>query len=239
MILFLNENDKMVAGIYKIENSINHKVYIGQSKDLFRRMNEHYGTGFRHSKYKLHQEMREYGIENFKFEILKETYDFDYWEKFFIYWYQAYNPDYGYNLTVGGQISTERKDNFIYTDEMKMKMSEAKKNNWNDEDYRKRILHTQLQGRLSEEGRKNRSNSTKQMWLSGKFKDQANKISKTMLGMKRPESTKLKMKESSRLREFKHKQEYNAYILTGKEISYHEFCKHYKHGINDLMNEEL
>ena len=32
---------KMSIGIYKIENLVNHKVYIGQSKNIERRFREH------------------------------------------------------------------------------------------------------------------------------------------------------------------------------------------------------
>lgn len=32
---------KKISGIYKIENLINHKVYIGQSKDIKSRFNQH------------------------------------------------------------------------------------------------------------------------------------------------------------------------------------------------------
>ena len=32
---------KKISGIYKIENLINHKVYIGQSKDINKRWSRH------------------------------------------------------------------------------------------------------------------------------------------------------------------------------------------------------
>ena len=35
------ENKSQVSGIYKIENLINHKVYIGQSKNIYARWKQH------------------------------------------------------------------------------------------------------------------------------------------------------------------------------------------------------
>jgi len=63
------------AGIYKITNIINNKIYIGSTNCLLRRKKEH----FRHLKSnyhynrKLQNAFNKYGIENFKFEILEEV----------------------------------------------------------------------------------------------------------------------------------------------------------------------
>ena len=72
---------KKISGIYKIENLINHKVYIGQSKDINKRWSRH-----RTNEHNIHlrRAFEKYGIENFSFEILIETYDLDYWEIFLI-----------------------------------------------------------------------------------------------------------------------------------------------------------
>lgn len=97
----INSN-QVISGIYKIENLINHKVYIGQSKDVYKRLRQH----IRSSKYNnhgyLYNAIRKYGIENFSFEILIETYDRDYWEKFLIHIYHATDNKYGYNVCLGG-----------------------------------------------------------------------------------------------------------------------------------------
>lgn len=228
----------MISGIYKIENLINHKVYIGQSKNVQRRFSEHFriSNSKNHRSY-LYYSMNHYGIENFSFEIIKETYDLDYWEKFFIYWYQSDNEEFGYNLTTGGQKGSRKIDCFVYTDEIKQKMSVAKFNNWQDSEYRKRMLESQRKGKWTDEARKNRSNATKKMWESGKFKNQAEKISKKMKGRKMSESMKLKMKEVSKIRELKHHQDYEIYLSNGGDLNYNEFCKHYKNGINNLLEE--
>ena len=239
MNLFLTMRIDMISGVYKIENLLNGKVYIGQSKDISRRYIEHFQL--QHMKKGrgvfLYNAMDYHGIENFSFQILKITYDLDYWERFFIYWYKSNNCDYGYNLTSGGQKGTRRFDDFVYTDEIKKKMSDRKKENWKDENYRIKMITSQKQGKNSESFHKNRSEATKRQWLNGGMKNQAEKLSNYWTGVKKSEETKLKMKESSRLRELKHSQDYDLYLSMGGELNRREFCKHYKKGKNMLLEE--
>ena len=95
--------------IYKIENQINHKLYIG--KTLFtidRRWNQHKRNAmddkFNHMP--LYHAMRKYGIDNFVISSLEEVSDISrlsereqYWIKYF----DTYNN--GYNATRGGDGS--------------------------------------------------------------------------------------------------------------------------------------
>lgn len=226
----------MISGIYKIENLINHKVYIGQSKDILERFKQHINCAVNgNGKSYLYYSMRHYGVDNFSFVIIKETYDLDYWERFFIYWYKSYESEYGYNLTTGGQKSNERKDGFIYTDEIKKKMSESSFKKWKNPEYRKNILNAQNKGKWTDEARKNRSLATKKMWEDGKFKNQSEKIAKWSKGRKMSDLMKLKMKEVSKIRELKHSQDYELYVSMGGELNHREFIKHYHNGINDLL----
>jgi len=48
----------------------------------------------------------------------------DYWEKFYIQFYKSDNPDFGYNLTKGGQLG------HLHTEETKKKIGIASKNTW-------------------------------------------------------------------------------------------------------------
>ena len=94
-------------GIYKFENLINHKCYIGQASNLKDRYIKH----MRNIKDLTHQEViyrafRKYGIENFSYEILEEfeTYSLerlDELEKEYIDKYNALVPN-GYNMVPGG-----------------------------------------------------------------------------------------------------------------------------------------
>lgn len=86
--------------IYKYENKINHKIYIGQTNNLDRRMQEHkYGHAYQVSL--IEQAIKKYGIENFTIEILEETENFNEREKYWINYYNSYKP-YGYNICEGG-----------------------------------------------------------------------------------------------------------------------------------------
>lgn len=102
----------MSIGIYKIQNCINQKVYIGQSVDIKRRWKSH-RTSFNTQDYPIYRAMRKYGLDNFSFEIVEEC-DKSQLNEREIYWisyYQSNNPDFGYNLTKGGQYGCPIKLN--------------------------------------------------------------------------------------------------------------------------------
>ena len=60
------------SGVYKIINKINKKIYIGSSKDISKRWNEHKSSFINkkhHSKH-LQRSIEKYGIDNFVFEVI-------------------------------------------------------------------------------------------------------------------------------------------------------------------------
>lgn len=86
------------VGIYLIENLLNHKKYVGQSKNIYARWSGH-RCDSKVRDLPLYFAMRKDGLENFKFSILEEC-DIsqlaekeDYWITF----YNSYVPN-GYNL---------------------------------------------------------------------------------------------------------------------------------------------
>lgn len=101
---------KRIAGIYKIENLINHKVYIGQSLDVYRRFIAHINAK---DTTKFHNSLKKYGFENFSFDLIKETYDLNYWEHFLVKLYKATDERYGYNMVEGGM-----SDNWGYVNDL-------------------------------------------------------------------------------------------------------------------------
>ena len=115
-----HKTNNHVSGIYKIENLINHKVYIGQSIDIHDRWISHINS--KDDCY-IHRAMRKYGVENFSFEILIETYDLDYWEKRLIKLFHSNDLNFGYNMTEGG----ESNRNLYITEEQKLKNSQSLK----------------------------------------------------------------------------------------------------------------
>lgn len=64
-----------IIGIYCITNNLTNKKYIGQSKDIYRRWQQHKCGAFdvKHSSYfnPFYSDIRKYGIDNFTFEIVE------------------------------------------------------------------------------------------------------------------------------------------------------------------------
>ena len=101
-IMILGNTTK--CGIYKITNINNHKCYIGQSVDIYKRWCDHCkcGCGMDTPKNnKLYAAMLEDGVENFTFELLEECprEELNKKETFYINLYES--NDYGYNTTKG------------------------------------------------------------------------------------------------------------------------------------------
>ena len=101
-----------MIGIYKYQNKINQKCYIGQSVNIKARQYNHKSAAFNKqaSDYnsQFHQAIRKYGLENFEFEIVATLTEKEYsketlnqLEKFFIEYYNSYKN--GYNATPGGE----------------------------------------------------------------------------------------------------------------------------------------
>lgn len=107
--------------IYKIENHINNKVYIGQTiNSITRRYN---GTSIETIFKNMHNEhlknsMRKYGLDNFSIEVLVESDSIDelnYYERYYIESFDSMNPNHGYNKREGGynnRASNELKKRF-------------------------------------------------------------------------------------------------------------------------------
>lgn len=94
--------------IYIIRNSINNKVYIGQTtQSLNKRFNGHccYSKSDRSVNMYIKRAIHKYGRNNFSIELLEECSieDLNTREQYWINRYDSYNN--GYNLTLGGQDS--------------------------------------------------------------------------------------------------------------------------------------
>lgn len=102
------------CGIYLIRNNVNNKIYIGQSVNIKRRLQEHIraaqpqkykSKSLRDSNTPIHLAMQKYGVDQFsalvleqcKREFLNDR------EKYWISLLQSNNKEIGYNLTEGGQ----------------------------------------------------------------------------------------------------------------------------------------
>lgn len=101
-----------MIGIYKYENKINHKCYIGQSINIKQRQDNHrsaaYNTKANDYDSQFHQAVRKYnGFNNFTFEIIVELFPEEYsreylndLERYYVKYYNSFHN--GYNATEGG-----------------------------------------------------------------------------------------------------------------------------------------
>lgn len=142
----------MEAIIYSYINLVNGKRYIGQTINEEQRKYQHYNAAFKSKKdNKFYRAMRKYGYDNFHYEVLNTLFrrhfetDLEFYkaidnsEIYFITNFDSLNN--GYNLTSGGGGVRD----YVYTDEVKLKMSNGKKgkisNNkgkiWSEERYSK------------------------------------------------------------------------------------------------------
>lgn len=97
----------MSTGIYKYENNLNGKIYIGLSSNIQQRYSQHL-TAARSNLpneelMKIDLAIRKYGIDNFSFEIIEECSEeqLDEREIYWISYYDSYHN--GYNNTIGGR----------------------------------------------------------------------------------------------------------------------------------------
>lgn len=94
----------MTCGIYKIENLINHKIYIGQSIEIEQRLQKHKTLN---DNLAVHQAIQKYGKENFSYEIIEVCSKklLNEREKYWIKYYDCClldGKDKGYNMDRGG-----------------------------------------------------------------------------------------------------------------------------------------
>lgn len=142
--------------IYKY-TSPSSKIYIGQTnRSLEKRAN--HGEGYIHSTY-FYAAIKKYGFENFKVEILKDNLTLEeanYWEVYYINFFDSTNRLKGYNISKGG-------DNRTLSKEARLRSSERmKKNNpMKNPEIAKKVSKKNKGRKLSEEAKQNISNGHK------------------------------------------------------------------------------
>lgn len=109
----MSSKDK-IPGIYMIRNLLNNKVYIGSTNNIQKRYKQYMWATASDSSYTetsrtIVSEIKKYGWNNFEFKILEagqtcfDESDRGYKEIEYIMKYRAVDPEYGYNLTMGGE----------------------------------------------------------------------------------------------------------------------------------------
>lgn len=133
MIILAKE---IICGIYKIENLVNDKVYIGQSKNINERIRKHKESlKYNHHFNKhLQRSWNKYGENNFKFNVI-DICDYELLndkEQFYINKYNSMNSNCGYNKESGGKVKK-------LSDETKIKISLSRIGMKISEDTRKKM----------------------------------------------------------------------------------------------------
>ena len=164
-----------ISGIYKIENITNHKVYIGQSRDIIKRLKSHLN---KEDNIYLRKAFIKYGFDNFSFEIIKQTYDLNYWETFLIQIYHSTDKNYGYNMQRGGEGGDP----------------EITRQSWNNPEIRRKRIESQKGRVCSEETKKRMSAAQKGRIVSEETKQKIREKRKLQAPMS--EESKLKHKQS-------------------------------------------
>lgn len=144
--------------------------------------------------------IKKYGWENITHEILEQNLSKETaceLEKEYIKLFNSYNPEYGYNKTLGGESGAKQ------TDYVKKLLSYKQKANWENFEYRQNIL-------LKRFGRKHSEETKRKMSIAHKLEnltlEQREKMSKANKGRKYPNrsghpctlETRMKISESKK-----------------------------------------
>jgi hypothetical protein len=112
-----------ICGIYRIENLVNHKSYVGQSIDIYERWVEHKWAlnNKQHNNKHLVRAWHKYKEYNFEFSILEKC-DEDKLNEQETYWVDYYDSYHnGYNQTKGGDGCLGK----VWTDEERERISRS------------------------------------------------------------------------------------------------------------------
>jgi group I intron endonuclease len=173
----------MASGIYCIENKINGKKYIGQSKDIDNRFMRHksdFFGGRNHSPI-LMKAWEKYGRENFNFYTIVYLPNIkiimDAFEIFFIWLFNSHVSRFGYNISWGGNTPMKNRK---HSEETKRKISKNNPKHWKN---KKRPAETIEKIRLSKIGKKATIRTKEKMGDSHRGKKQINGITSLFIGV--------------------------------------------------------
>ena len=177
-----------VAAIYAIRNKINQKVYIGSTKNMYKRVTLHLYklAGNKHTNSPLQNDYNKYGKDNFEYIVLLELNTTDNLEQE-EQWFMDIYKDYLYNLdSADGKIRNEKTLKIIRTmnigkirtpetieklrkvntgkkipDEQRLRMIAGLKGKKRTEEQKEKIRQSLIGHEVSEETRKKISEKNK------------------------------------------------------------------------------
>lgn len=184
---------EIIIGIYKITSPKN-KVYIGQSVNIYNRLNYHKKLYTKDTP-KLYNSLKKYGIENHSFEILeicninllniKERY----WQEFYNSVETGLNCVYTKTNDKSGKLSIETRNKISQSQKGKI-ISEKCKLRLKQYNLGKKQSAETIEKRVSKLRGKNISNSQKLFLSQSRLKN-----NNPFFGKNHSEKSKLKMKE--------------------------------------------
>ena len=178
-----------ICSIYKITNTINEKLYIGQTwNTLEYRFKQHWYKKKNISK--IHNSITKYGRNNFQIELLAETdnqQDADCYEKYFIA--NLETIEYGYNISEGGSRGRRGR----HSDETKKKIGAASKLRIPSDETRQKMSISRT-GKIASDDTKKKMSESKSGFMKGKklSNEIKLKISISLIGRKFSDETKQK-----------------------------------------------
>lgn len=179
----------MFCSIYIIRNSINDKVYIGQTwNPIQRRLSEHirHRNDKKRRSFKLSNAMNKYGVEKFSITLLTIVHTqkvADYWENYFIKKYNSISM--GYNIKNGGS-------NGKHSEKTKQKMSEIKLGKTFSDAHKSAISE-------AKSGKTNKHLIGNTIWLGKNHTDESKKkMSLASKGKPKSEEHKKKLSEAAK-----------------------------------------
>jgi len=137
----------MKQEVYKVTNNENGKIYIGITiQGVASRWSKHCSDARSNSQFPIHNAIRLYGEDNFTVEVIEELEDEEFdqlkeHEKYWIKYYESFDREKGYNLTLGGDGSWGR----FHSEETKEKIRQKAKGRKPSEEVRDRMSKSQKQ----------------------------------------------------------------------------------------------
>jgi group I intron endonuclease len=153
--------------IYKIQNIVNKKMYIGQTNNPNRRKKRHFSelNCLSHKNTHLQKSWNKYGSNNFTFEIIDKANSFEEIlekEKFWINLYKTIDRKFGYNLTDGGRAP-------VFSKETIKKLSNFQKGRKKSEEHKRKISKASKGKIISDKQKKYFSDLYKERYKNGEL----------------------------------------------------------------------
>jgi group I intron endonuclease len=214
----------MSIGIYKIENIINKKTYIGSSINVEKRWNSHKNKlkNNKHHSKKLQNSWNKHGEDNFIFsivELLENSSNILEREQFYINLYESYKH---YNICKFAYSRLQYKHTDITKEKIRISNTGKVRTNFSKLKMSQSAIERYKKNKISIETRIKISNSKKNKpsWNKGiKISDETkNKISKTLRGRTSPQKgKKLSLETRKKMSDSHKKVRHNISISLEKE----------------------